>query len=82
MAIRRSRTPLQRQADHDGQIAAFVARVEDPTTKLVAFSICRSVYRATACACEKRPDMEICSTMTMAALGAIAISRRDPPTRL
>ena len=63
---------MQRQAEH---LEKFVARCNDPLTKDVAFSICRSVYHATGCACDKRPDMEVCSTMTCAALDAIRCVR-------
>ena len=61
----------RRQAAHDAGLAAFKAKRDDPLTKSVAFGICQTVYSATGCACEKRPDMDVCSTMTSAAMGAI-----------
>lgn len=41
----------------------------------VAIEICRSVY-GSACACARRPDMPICSTMFGAAVNAVRIIRK------
>lgn len=71
--LRRTNKRLERQAEH---LEEFAARCADPLTKDVAFAICRSVYHATGCACEKRPDMDVCSSMTSAALSAINRVRR------
>lgn len=77
---RRAKAKLKRQAAHDERRATFEARCNDPLTKEVAFSICCSVYGARSCACEKRPDMAVCSTMVGAALSAIRlVSRSSDP---
>jgi hypothetical protein len=62
--LRAADRKVERQAEHEEQ---FAAQLADPVLKRAAFAICKSVYRATGCACEKRPDMQVCSTMWSAA---------------
>ena len=71
--LRRVDKKLERQALH---VEMFTKSIEDPLTKDVAFGICRNVYGQMGCACEKRPDMDVCSSMKLAALGAIRRVRR------
>jgi len=79
---RRAKDALRRQAKHDEKMAAFDRRVNDPDTRAVAHAICRSVYTANGCACERRQDMPDCSTMSLAALAAIDNIRAGDRLRL
>lgn len=76
---KRQREQRQREVNEarEARIAAFEARCKDPLTRQVAYSICTSIYGSGKCACEKRPDLSDCSTMSLAALGAIRVVRGD-----
>jgi hypothetical protein len=59
------------------QLQVFAAEVEHPLTRLVAHALCRCIYPANGCACEKRPDLPDCSSMSLAALQAIRLVRQS-----
>jgi hypothetical protein len=67
---------LVRQALHRDPDNPYPVEPVDPVEREIACMICFCVYSG-RCACDKRKDMPVCSSMVSAARLAIQIARRD-----
>jgi hypothetical protein len=66
---------VERRAEHDAEHPYPVEEI-DGLTKSVAHAICGSIY-AGKCACRRRPDMSICTSMVCAAKTTIRLVRES-----
>lgn len=51
----------------------ILMQTKDKAVKAAAYSICKSIYRAERCSCERSDDMFTCSTMVLAAQGVVDV---------